>query len=68
MREGRRRCHGEKRKRRKKKTKKKNEWNLVSTGVERKEKKKKKKKEYGVFELMLFWYNFLVFVEVVVCD
>jgi hypothetical protein len=40
MREGRRRCRGEKRKRRKK-TKKKNGRNLVSAGVERKEKKEK---------------------------
>jgi hypothetical protein len=41
---------------------------MVSAGVERKEKKKKKIYIYSVFGLMLFWYNFLVFVEMVVCD
>jgi hypothetical protein len=41
----------------------KNGRDLVSTDVE-----EKKKKEYGVFGLMLFWYNFLVFAEVIVCD
>jgi hypothetical protein len=49
------------------KRKKRKESGVGRHGETRKE-KKKKLKEYGVFELMLFWHNFLVFVEVIVGD
>ena len=70
MREGRRRPGVAERKEKGRKRQKKNGRNLVSTGVEIKEKKnkKKKKKESGVFRLILFWYNFLIFAKVAICD
>jgi hypothetical protein len=44
---------------------KKKKWK--ESGVTWREKKRRKKKS-GVFGLMLFWYNFLLFADVTVYD
>ena len=74
MKEGRRRCRGDQvKKKKKEKDKKKNGRNLYRQAWREKErrrtkKKGKKKKESCVFGLMIFWYNFLIFFKVTVCD